>query len=420
MNIYLYIYKISLQINKKHIKQRTNIVKNRLLFQPFSLQIKINKHVMNISFWEKQTYFTDIDIAIIGSGIVGLNSAFCLKQKYPELKVIVLEKGILPTGASSKNAGFACFGSISELLDDINNRSENNVFSLVEKRWRGLNKLRKNLGDSNIDFQNNGGFELFKDKDSFNACAEKMEYLNKNLSAIIGSTEIFKIADHKISGFGFKQTPHLIENRYEGQIDTGKMIKALINKVHDSGVTILNSIDVKSVEDNGNSVEIIINDRFTITSKKVLIATNGFARQLLPELNVSPARAQVLITSPIKNLALKGTFHYDRGFYYFRNIGNRVLLGGGRNLDLKGEETTMFGLTSLIQDSLEELLKTSVIPGCKYDIEQRWSGIMGLGSSKDPIIKKISANVVCAVRLGGMGVAIGSLVGEEAADLVLS
>ena len=43
---------------------------------------------------------------------------------------------------------------------------------------------------------------------------------------------------------------------------------------------------------------------------------------------------------------------------------------------------------------------------------------MGLGSSKRPIVDQLSESVYCGVRLGGMGVAIGSLIGQELADLV--
>ena len=46
-------------------------------------------------------------------------------------------------------------------------------------------------------------------------------------------------------------------------------------------------------------------------------------------------------------------------------------------------------------------------------------GIMGVGPSKKPIIQNISNNCVAAIRLGGMGVAIGSIVGKEAAELIL-
>ena len=65
---------------------------------------------MHVSFWERESFYNDIDYAIIGSGIVGLSAAIELKEKYPKAKVVVLEKGFLPSGASTKNAGFACFG----------------------------------------------------------------------------------------------------------------------------------------------------------------------------------------------------------------------------------------------------------------------------------------------------------------------
>ena len=92
------------------------------------------------------------------------------------------------------------------------------------------------------------------------------------------------------------------------------------------------------------------------------------------------------------------------------------MFGGGRNLDFKTEETHQFAINTHIQNHLERLLKTMIIPNHKFEIEQFWSGIMGVGSEKKPIIKKVSQNVVCAVRMGGMGVAIGSLVGKLAVE----
>ena len=78
---------------------------------------------MNLSYWEKDTYFSNIDVLIIGSGIVGLTAALELKSANPSRKIIVIERGFLPCGASSKNAGFSCFGSVSELLDYLTKNS---------------------------------------------------------------------------------------------------------------------------------------------------------------------------------------------------------------------------------------------------------------------------------------------------------
>ena len=79
----------------------------------------------------------------------------------------------------------------------------------------------------------------------------------------------------------------------------------------------------------------------------------------------------------------------DECYYYFRNVGNRVLLGGGRNLDLLGEESMEMKETALIQDRLESLLRTVILPGTGFEVERRWSGIMGVGEQKRPILKQI-------------------------------
>jgi hypothetical protein len=43
---------------------------------------------------------------------------------------------------------------------------------------------------------------------------------------------------------------------------------------------------------------------------------------------------------------------------------------------------------------------------------------MGIGAAKKPLVEKVSDNIALAVRMGGMGIAIGSLIGEEGADLL--
>ena len=122
---------------------------------------------MNYSYWEYKEWFAHNDFVIVGSGIVGLNCALQLKTRFPKSSVLILEKGLLPQGASTKNAGFACFGSASELLSDLKTHSEEEVYHLVKKRWDGLQLLRRTLGDSNINYQHYYGYELFQQEVSF-------------------------------------------------------------------------------------------------------------------------------------------------------------------------------------------------------------------------------------------------------------
>ena len=346
--------------------------------------------------------------------MVGLNCAMTLRRNHPKAKILVLEKGTLPQGASTKNAGFACFGSISEILSDLKHHTEEETVKLVQKRFDGIALLRKNLGDHNIDFRRHGGHELFLEKDNrlYKQSLHELDRVNRLLAPVFGSSP-FEINENT---FGFKNIQEkYITHVFEAQIDTGKMMTSLLRLAQKNDILLLNSTEVKNFQDNGNDV-IVRTDTAEFKTNHLFIATNGFASKLLDE-PVKPARAQVLITKPIENLHIKGTFHLDEGYYYFRNIDNRILFGGGRNLDFQEEETTAFGQTDVIQNHLELVLKESILPSTNFEIDRRWSGIMGIGNQKKPILKQISERVFCGVRLGGMGVAIGSLIGKELAEL---
>lgn len=376
---------------------------------------------MQLSHWEWNSYFHDLDLVIIGSGIVGLSAAIHLKSKDVGLRVLVVERGTLPSGASTRNAGFACFGSVTELLDDLATQPENEVFDLVEKRWRGLQRLRTLVGDTPLGYEAHGAYELFKANEAhtYKNCVAQLDILNQKIARITGRADTFTIADERIKDFGFANIAHLIANNCEGQLDTGQMMSALTNIARTEGVQILNGLHIQDLSDSTNGVILTTKNGWEIKTQKVLVATNGFTQKLLPQLHVSPARNQVLISRPIPDLRFQGCFHYDKGYVYFRNVGKRVLIGGGRNHFREQESTDQFGMTQNIQDYLIELLQQHILPQQTIEIERRWSGILGVGESKSPIIQRVSQNVVVAVRLGGMGVAIGTLTGEEGADLVI-
>lgn len=374
----------------------------------------------SISYWEQSAFFDGYDIIIVGSGIVGLSSALYLKKEEPRLKIGILESGFLPSGASTRNAGFACFGSISEAIEAINASSEDEFLTLVEMRWKGLQKLRENLGDHILDFRNYGGYEVFRtpENEFAETCISKISYFNRLLSQVIGRHDIYSVSNDKIAAFGLKSVKHLIENKYEAQIDTGRMMKGLIAKVQSLGVSIFNNCEVTSIRASG-LMKTLVTNQATFKTKKVIVATNAFITKLFPDLDVMPGRGQVLVTEPIPGLKLQGAFHYNRGYTYFRNINGRILLGGGRDLDLETERTYEPGHTDLVQNYLENLLSDMIFPDRQVKIDYRWSGIMGFGRQLTPIVRELEPNLFCAVRCSGMGVAMGTLLGEKAAALTL-
>ena len=372
------------------------------------------------SIWEQETYFKNQDIIIIGTGFVGLWTALALIKKNPLQKILIVDQGIIPTGASTRNAGFACFGSISELISDNKKLGEDTMLQIVEKRFKGIEKIKKYFPKNIIDYKNWGGYELFTHKQyATHILQHDIQYMNNLLYNTIKKKNVFQLTNDKISQFQFRQIKNLVFNPYEGQLHSAKLLEALTQEAVSKGIKIMQNIQIKKIHHYTNEVMLACKQDIVLKTKRVIICTNAFAKQLIPTLDIIPARGQVLLTEPIPNLPLKGTFHFDEGYYYFRNLDNRVLLGGARNIDFKAEQTQAFNTTDKIQQTLENFLYNTILPkNIRPKIAMRWSGIMAMGSEKKPIVKKINDQIIIAVRMNGMGVAIAPIIGEEVAEMM--
>lgn len=373
--------------------------------------LKINQ----LSYWERTTYFEGIDLLIVGAGIVGLSTAIAVKKKYPQWKIVIVERGYLPSGASTKNAGFACFGSPSELFEDLKTIPENQVWETFNARYSGLKTLFELVDPLKIEYNACGSYDLLRTNDE-DIDPDFIAYLNNESQKITKKDKTYLTENDPNRKFGFRGLKTSYFNSVEGSINTGKLIEQLHQKAIQAGISILFGMECQKYDATKDGVLITL----SIGEMKVdrlIICSNGFAAQLVDE-DVIPARAQVLITKPIPNLSLNSTFHMDKGYYYFRSINNRILLGGGRNLDINGETTTDLATTEHIQTALQNILDEIIMPNQDVEIDYNWSGIMGVGTSKQPIVKKIADNVYVGIRMGGMGVAIGAAVGQQLSELI--
>jgi glycine/D-amino acid oxidase-like deaminating enzyme len=363
-----------------------------------------------LSFWEKRS-FINYDYIVIGAGITGLSVACELKEQNADANVLVLERGMLPTGASTKNAGFACIGSLSENLYDKSVMGEKALLDLVQSRHKGLQILRNRLGDEAIAYDACGGYEIILNSEDQNFVSQ-MDEMNALLYPLFNKN-VFSLCHDKIKEFGFsKHASQLIYNYLEGSIDSGKMMNSLWLHAQKLGVKIITGAEVKSIDENKEAVEVAVNG-MSFKAQKIFICTNAFTKSLLPNIELNPGRGQVLVTKPIPNLKVDGTFFFDEGYYYFKNFENRIVFGGGRNLDFEGENTTNFGSNQKIIEKLQTYLKELILPDTDFEIEHTWSGIMSFSDNKLPLVEALSERQFLGVRLNGMGVALGSKIAKD-------
>lgn len=376
-------------------------------------------HSNNWSYWERKSFYAEVDLTILGCGIVGLNAGISFLENSPAAKVIILERGLRPDGASTKNAGFACFGSPGELIDDLKNSTAEEVFALFKRRYDGIFALRKRLGAEDFGWNPAGGYEMFNEENVEDyPKLNQLEEINREIYKFIGIHDYFQIADEEINEHGLINVPHLIKTQHESLLNPEQMIHALIKKFYSLGGKIFFGMEVSQWFENDLNVKIICKNNAQFLAKKLLIAVNGFAKQLIHDIPVNAARNMVICIRPTLALQLKGAYHYHHGYVYFRPVDDGVLIGGGRHQDMENEYTDEIQINQNIYQYLIRFAEQHILGDQKYEIIDQWVGIMGLGPVKKPIIQMHSPRVGISVRMGGMGVAIGTLVGNEAAEML--
>jgi len=195
-------------------------------------------------------------------------------------------------------------------------------------------------------------------------------------------------------------------------------MSSLIDYTASLGVKVINGCEVTGLGEKENSVKVFTNnfsakEKISFNAKSVIVCANAFTKKIIPRLKILPGRGQVIVTKPVANLKFKGVFHFDEGFYYFRNFEKRIIFGGGRNLDFKNEETLVFEKNEKIIADLKSKLEKIILPGQKSEIEYSWSGIMGFTENKLPLIEKISDRISSVISCNGMGIAMSSFIAEE-------
>jgi len=377
--------------------------------------------MISLSIWEQEYFYAPKDIIIVGAGLMGLWTTWELLQRNPSLQITLLEKSTTPLGASTRNAGFACFGSPTELMSDMETMGINDMLEVVEMRYKGIEKIKQHFPEATIGFEHCGGYECINQDSRFwPALDDRISQLNKLLKNITDNRSIFKYAGNKLGDLGLQHFDTLIENSTEAALHSGKLVQTLTQELQAKGVTILTGFAVKEWHKNQQGFEVIGENQQTIKGTKLIFCTNAFSNALIEKTMVEPGRGQIILTSPIANLPMKGTFHFDEGYYYWRHLGNRILLGGGRNAAFEAENTTDMNGSDIIRNTLVSFLQKHLSPAIQYTIEHSWSGIMGFTEDKRPFTGYVKDGAYLAIACNGMGVALTPMIAQKVAADILS
>ena len=385
---------------------------------------------MPTGYWETEHLLQPVDFTVIGAGMVGMSTSLHLKRARPDASVRLLERSPLSSGGTTRNAGFACFGSAGEWLDDLSAVGPVELAKLIRMRAEGLAELVDLLGAEPIGLQWTGGWELLPDSSADRSLAERIDgalellmdvatpVLEDALSSVHpsgGGQPALDWDRNRAQELGASRAIHL---PWEGMIHTGRMVTAFHNALDQAGVQRLHGVNVKELTPsvNGWTLDTTAGG---LESHRVGLCTNGLAARLVDGLNVNPVPNRVLVLRVAPGALPVGTYHIDRGYLYMRTLDeHHVLFGGGRHwgfeLPLPPERNE-----EMEAQWDQRLLAASRQWVQSEDVTHRWTGWLGVGPDRRPLIGESRPGLHHAVRMGGMGVAIGTRVGRELAESML-
>jgi gamma-glutamylputrescine oxidase len=322
-----------------------------------------------------------VDVAVVGGGVTGLSCARLLVEN--GVSVRVLEARRAGTGASGRNGGFALRG-----------------FSVpysahrAPELWRLTEKTVEHMSDLAGDAFRRVG-SLWAIESEAEAAAARVEQ-----AALVEDGFVAEwVAREDLPPL---LRPRLVGGLYnpgDGALHPGRWARRIASLAAEAGAAIAD--DTRAVGLSGTEV---LTERGTVSADQVVLATDGYTHGLVPELDrvITPARAQMLATEPLRERYFEQVMHARAGWDYWQQTPDgRLLIGGQRDLELESEFTRDDEPTPTIQERVEQVART-LLPELPA-VTHRWAGSMGFTPDWLPIVGALPGRPGVWASLGYSG-----------------
>ena len=358
---------------------------------------------------------TATDVVIIGAGMTGCATAFWLHKLYGR-KSIIIDARSLAGGATGRNGGHLWANpqseferaTVAELLAFL--EEEGVECDLTKDGAVALDRCVAETGVEYFDSANDVEVGDGEDEDwgdaatwDANACAAGLQ------TDAFSSATLYPEAR---------------------QMYPAKVAAALLRA---SGAALHAPCRVLAIESVPSAVadegrQLVRTERGDVHARVVIVCTNGWAAELLPELaeHLYPCRNQVLMTKPTAAAAAwgVGALSIDsevgaREVYVPRRPDGRVCLGGARALEPDAAVgSTDDGSTSAVVGRYLRRFLAERFPRLEADVEAEWTGILGFTRDKRPLVGAVRPGVFCGVGFCGHGMPQCTGVGKALAQMV--
>ncbi|MEO0742245.1 MAG: FAD-binding oxidoreductase [Bacteroidota bacterium] len=319
-----------------------------------------------------------VDIAVVGGGVAGCAAAYWLRQHAPDLRVALVERGALASGASGRNAGFLLQGTAADVVQAVEEYGEDiarRIWAFTQENQRLVEALpagairREAVGSAIAAASPDDANRLERGADLLADLGTNARYLDA-------------AAANRTLGTARFAGALLVDD--DGALDPVRLVRYLASE---SGATLVTHTPVEALEADRRGT-LVHTARGTIRAERVVLALNAYAPLLVPDLTlfVRPVRAQMLATAPVAPTLMRPVYSHEGYYYVRRHADGRLLVGGARHLHRDEEVGYEDATTPALQADLEAYLAEHVPAVLPVQVERRWSGTMGFSPDGLPLV----------------------------------
>lgn len=384
-----------------------------------------------------------VDVAVVGGGFTGLSAALHIKERHPELRVVVLESNTVAWGASGRNAGFSMTLFGLELGVTVFRYGKARTKQADDYMVRAVRYTRELIERHGIDcdYEEHGLVTV-----ATNGNEEKRLHKQFELSRRIGMHETEWFDGDRVREW--VDSPTYVGGWHDplcALLHPAKLAMGMARAAEAAGVEIREhspvtalhpgspaTLDIGTASQEKSGAPVLGGGSRKIAGRlwadHVVLATNAFTASI-PQLRrvQAPVHTYIVLTEPltdkqIEAIGWRKRIGVEDGrnliHYYRLTPDNRLLMGGHDVAYYYGNRTDRDHNESVARRLRRHVVRTfPSLAGVKFT--HHWGGPISVSLDMAPAIGRLGGNVYYSVGCMGHGVSLTQLNGRTLADLVL-